>query len=303
MLRELSAAAIKAITQTETLPPWADEVLAFVHIPLLLLGLWVLRSAVFRILQASVRGLMARVDSPEERKRIETLARVVRYVVSVVLIVVSIMLVLSEFGISIAPLLAGAGVAGLAIGFGAQSLVKDYFSGIVMLLENQIRQGDVVEVAGKSGLVEEVTLRYVRLRDYEGAVHYIPNGHITTVSNKSRQFAFAVMDIGVGYDEDLERVAGVMRQVAESIRQDPAHRGRILEPLEVAGVDAWADKSLMIRCRIKVTPLGQGPVRREFLQRLKDAFDAEGIAIPAAGPRLATAAVDPAGPAAAAAPK
>lgn len=280
MLKELARALAENALGTQILPRWAEAVLTVVHIPVLLAILWLIHRAVMRLVRAFVVGLMARVESAEERRRIETLGRVARYVVSVLTVVGSVMLVLSELGISIAPLLAGAGVAGLAIGFGAQSLVKDYFSGIVMLIENQIRQGDVVEVAGKVGLVEEVTLRYVRLRDYEGAVHYVPNGHITTVTNRSRQFAFAVMDVGVGYNEDLDRVTSVMRKTAEALQADPLYGSKILEAIEIAGVETWADSAVVIRSRIKVVALEQGPVRREYLRRLKQAFDAHGIEIP-----------------------
>ncbi|MGH8632197.1 MAG: mechanosensitive ion channel family protein [Burkholderiales bacterium] len=166
------------------------------------------------------------------------------------------------------------------MGFGAQSLVKDYFTGLVMLVENQVRQGDVVEVAGKGGLAEEVTLRYVRLRDYEGSVRYVPNGAIDTVTNRSRGFAFAVIDIGVAYKEEVDRVFEVMRRVAAQLREDAAFGPRILEDLEVAGVDQWADSAVVIRCRFKVKALEQWGVRREYLRRLKQAFDSEGTEIP-----------------------
>lgn len=142
----------------------------------------------------------------------------IRYLANVVMTLISGLLVLSELGISVAPILGAAGVVGIAVGFGAQSLVKDYFTGFFLLLENQIRQGDVVEIAGKGGLVEEVTLRFVRLRDYEGNVHYIPNSLISTVTNRSRGFANAVIDIGVAYGEDLDEVFAVMRRVGTELR-------------------------------------------------------------------------------------
>ena len=194
--------------------------------------------------------------------------------------VVAIMLGLSELGISIAPIRATAGVAGLAIGIGAQSLVKDDFTGFVMLIDNQIRVGDVVEVAGKVGAVEELTLRYVRLRDYEGAVHYVPNGAILTVTNRSRLFAFAVMDIGVAYKEDIERVSQVMKETATAFRAEPDWADKILDDLEIAGVDQWADSAVVIKCRLKTMAQEQWAVRRAFLGRLKNAFDRAGIEIP-----------------------
>jgi small conductance mechanosensitive channel len=216
----------------------------------------------------------------EEIKRIETLGRVFRYTTSVLIILVAGMVMLSELGISIAPILATAGVVGIAVGFGAQSLIKDYFNGFFMLLENQVRQGDVVEVAGKSGLVEEVTLRYIKLRNYEGQVHYIPNGIITTVTNMSRDHSFSVIDVGVAYREDTDAVTELMRQVGAKLRQDEAWSEKILEDMEVAGVDQWADSAVVLRCRFKVKPLEQWGVRREYLRRLKQAFDLHGVEIP-----------------------
>jgi small conductance mechanosensitive channel len=189
-------------------------------------------------------------------------------------------LILSVLGISIAPILGAAGVVGLALGFGAQSLVKDYFTGFFLLMENQIRVGDVVEAGGKAGLVEEVTLRYVRLRDYSGNVHYVPNGNISTVTNMSMGFAYAVMDVGVAYGENTDEVAAVIRKVGQTMRDDPEYGSKILEDLEIAGVDNLADSAVMIRCRFQVLPLEQWGVRREFNRRIKLAFDEVGIEIP-----------------------
>jgi small-conductance mechanosensitive channel len=190
------------------------------------------------------------------------------------------MLVFTELGISIAPILATAGVLGVAVGFGAQSLVKDYFSGLFLLLEDQIRQGDVVQAGGKAGLVEDVTLRHVRLRDYDGNVHYVPNGHIDSVTNMTREFSYAVIDVGVAYREDVDEVFSIIREVAAEIRADENFKGIVLEDVELAGVDNWADSAVVIRLRIKVVPIQQWTVKREFLRRLKYAFDARGIEIP-----------------------
>ena len=259
---------------------WAKPVLSGVTVLLIVLLAFLSAALARRFIMASHKRLAARAEGPEERKRIETLERVFRYIASVVVTVVAFMLVLSELGISIAPILATAGVAGLAIGFGAQSLVKDYFTGFVMLIENQIRVGDVVEVAGKVGAVEELTLRYVRLRDYEGAVHYVPNGAILTVTNRSRLFAFAVLDIGVAYKEDIERVSQVMKETATAFRAEPDWADKILDDLEIAGVDQWADSAVVIKCRLKTMAQEQWAVRRAFLGRLKTAFDRAGIEIP-----------------------
>lgn len=267
-------------TLTPILGEWRGLAVTALHV-LLILGLTWLALRVSRKLIVRMRiHLQQDLDDRERIKRLDTLGRVFRYVATVVITLVGTMLVLSEVGISIAPILATAGVLGIAIGFGAQSLVKDYFNGLFLLLEDQIRQGDVVEVSGKGGLVEEMTLRYIRLRDYEGSVHTIPNGIVDTVTNRSRGFAYAVIDVGVAYREDIDTVYGVMREVADQLRADPELADRIEDDLEIAGVDQWADSAVVIRCRFKVKPLEQWGVRRAYLYRLKKAFDAAGIEIP-----------------------
>jgi len=191
------------------------------------------------------------------------------------------MAVLDALGISIAPLLATAGVAGLAVGFGAQSLIKDYFTGIFILVEDQIRQGDVVEIGGKAGVVEELTLRYVRLRDGDGFVHFVPNGEIKLVTNRTRGFARAVIDVGVGYGVDLDQAFGVMREVASSMRTDENWRNRIADDLEVLGVDKLDNSAVVLRAQLRVVPpVERDNVKREYLKRIKLAFDERGIEIP-----------------------
>src|SRR3989338_2272931 len=185
---------------------------------------WLLMVMSRKLVRVFRNYLNARAGSAEEKRRIETLARVFRHTTTVVISLVAGMLALSELGISIAPILGAAGVVGIAVGFGAQSLIKDYFNGFFMLLENQIRQGDVVEVCGKTGTVEDITLRYVCLRDNEGSVHYVPNGQITIVTNKSRDYAFALIDVGVAYRENLDEVYEVAREVSLALRADAAIR-------------------------------------------------------------------------------
>jgi small conductance mechanosensitive channel len=262
------------------LEEWVD-IIAPAIVVILIFFLAIITKALFNRLTRTLENhLKNRADSLEEKKRVQTLARVFRYITSLVVTVVALMLALSTLGFSIAPILATAGVAGIAVGFGAQSLVKDYFTGFVMLLENQIRQGDIIEVGGKAGSVEEVTLRYVRLRDYEGAVHYIPNSNITLVTNKSRSYAYAVIDIGISYKEDIERVYDVMRSVAKKIRQDSNYSEKILDDLEIAGVEHLGDFAVVIRARIQVTAQDQNPVRRKLLEEMKTAFDLASIEIP-----------------------
>lgn len=225
--------------------------------------------------------LIGHADSNiEEIKRMNTLSMVLRYIVTTVIMAITVVEILHELGISIAPVLAAAGVVGVAVGFGAQSLVKDYFNGFFLLLENQIRKDDVVEIADKAGLVEEITLRYIKMRDYEGNVHYVPNGQITTVTNRSRDFAYAVMDIRVAYDENIAKVMQIMHEVGTSILQDAQLRDKVLDTLEIAGVDNLAESAVIIRCRMKVRPLEQWTIKREYLKRIKNAFDAQQIEIP-----------------------
>lgn len=259
---------------------WKELARTGVHIVLILTLAWTLLWLSRKVIPLLRLQLQKRTCDPEQVKRLETLGRVFRYSAAVVITLITGMLVLSELGISIAPILASAGVVGLAIGFGAQSLVKDYFTGFFLLLENQVHQGDVVEVAGLGGLVEEITLRHIRLRDYEGNVHYIPNSAVTTVTNRSRGYAYALMDIGVAYREDVEEVFSVIRFVAAAMRADASLGPMILEDVDIAGVDAWADSAVMIRFRIKVLPLQQWTVKRAFLLRLKKEFDRLDIEIP-----------------------
>lgn len=227
------------------------------------------------------RGYMARRTSGDEIARIETLARVFRNAAGIVIVLVAGTLVLGELGISVAPILATAGVAGVAIGFGAQSLIKNFLAGFFILLDDQIREGDVVQVAGIGGLVEEVTLRYVRLRDLDGHVHFVPNGEITAVTNRTREYATPVLDVPIAYREDPDQVLQMMRDVAAELRADPEWKPRIVDDLEVIGVDRWADSALVLRARLKVVPpIQQWNVKREYMKRLKKLFDRSDIEIP-----------------------
>lgn len=241
---------------------------------------WILAGVLSRAIRLFRMRIASRFTEREQIRRAETIGRVLRYLSTVVVTLIAAVLILSELGVSVAPILGAAGVVGLAVGFGAQSLVKDYFTGFFLLLENQLTTGDVVTVADKSGLVEDVTLRFVRLRDYDGNVHFVPNNLITTVTNMSRGFAQAVVDATVAYREDTDAAIAVMREVGAGLRSDAAFSGRILDDLDVAGVERWDDSAVVLRCRFKVVPLEQWNVRREFLRRLKKAFDANGIEIP-----------------------
>jgi small conductance mechanosensitive channel len=270
---------------TETLTSWfgaglASPVMAFVRVTVIVVLAVLAKVAAGRLIRLLKSRITTGIGDPAQVRRLETVARALRYVATAVIILIAGLLVLSELGVSIAPILGAAGIVGLAVGFGAQSLVKDYFSGFFLLLENQIARGDVVRIADRAGQVEDITLRYVRLRDYSGNVHYVPNGLITTVTNMSRDYAYAVMDIGVAYREDLGQVFEAIRETGRALQEDVEFAGRILEPLEIAGVEELGDSAVVVRCRIKVQVLEQWNVRREFLRLIKAAFDARGIEIP-----------------------
>jgi moderate conductance mechanosensitive channel len=251
-----------------------------------LLRIFVIVAIAYLLNRLSKRALNALRDSLgnqntshlEEIKRINTVTMVLRYIITTVIIAITIVEVLHELGISIAPVLAAAGVVGLAIGFGAQSLVKDYFTGFFLLLENQIRKDDVIEVAGKSGLVEEITLRYIKMRDDDGNVHYVPNGQILTVTNRSRDFSYAGIEITLDYQEDSNKVMQLTQQVADQLAHDDAFKNKILAPAEVTDIGKLSDTSLVIRCRFKVVPLEQAAVKREYFKRIKQAYTQQNIA-------------------------
>ncbi|MEE8241553.1 MAG: mechanosensitive ion channel family protein [Nitrospirales bacterium] len=224
--------------------------------------------------------LQGALPSPEQVKRAETLAHVVQDVARVLIVAVGSLMILSELGLNVAPLLAAAGIGGLAVGFGAQSLVKDMITGFFILLENQIRVGDVVEIAGVSGVVEEVRLRTIRLRDLSGNFHIVPNGSVDKVMNYTYLYSYYLFDVGVAYREDVDEVMAVLKDVGAELQTDPEFNSDILEPHEMLGVDQYADSVVIIKCRIKTQPIQQWRIGREMNRRIKKAFDAKGIEIP-----------------------
>ncbi len=213
-------------------------------------------------------------------RRLQTLLPVARNVLLMVFGGVFSLMILSELGIEIMPLLAGAGIVGIAVGFGAQTLVRDFLSGFMVILEDLIRVGDVVTIAGHSGLVEKVTIRKVELRDLEGIIHTVPFSQISIIENRTRDFSCYVLDIAVAYREDTDAVIKVLRQVDESMRADPDIGAHMLEPLEIFGVDRFADSAVIIKGRLKTIPLKQWDIGREFNRRMKQQFDAHNIEIP-----------------------
>ena len=220
------------------------------------------------------------IDTTEMEKRIDTLLKILRSMIKIIVWLMIGMLILRKIGIDIAPIIAGAGIVGLAIGFGAQELVRDFISGFFMLLENQIRNGDVAIINGTGGLVEHVGMRTIVLRDLSGVVHIFQNGKINTLSNMTKNWSGMVFDIGVAYKEDTDRVVEVIQQVADEQRADPDFKNKILEPIEIFGVDQFGDSAVVIKARFKTKPIEQWAVGREFRRRLKKAFDDQGIEIP-----------------------
>ena len=220
------------------------------------------------------------LDALERAKRARTLGSLIKNVAAAVVSIVAVLMILNELGINIAPVLAGAGIVGLAVGFGAQTLVRDIISGFFLILEDQVRVGDVAAINGQGGLVEAINLRTIVLRDFEGTVHVFPNGGITTLANRSKDFSFYVIDLGVAYEEDSDRVVGVLLEVGTGLQADDKFGPSILAPLEVVGVDAFADSSVMIKLRIKTVPLKQWEVGRELRRRILRAFRQHGIEIP-----------------------
>ena len=247
------------------------------------LAYFAIRMAAFGIdhFETAVRGQSG--DSPDRldfASRLHTIGGLVKNAVNVLVVGAATLMILEEVGVNIAPLLTAAGIGGLAVGFGAQNLVRDVISGFFLILEDQIHVGDVVKIEGTSGLVESVKLRTVVLRDLSGTVHVIPNGAITTLSNMSKDFSYSVMDVGVAYKEDTDRVSDVLREVGTEVQRDPDFGPHILDELEILGVDDFADSAVNIKIRMKTRPLKQWMVGRELRRRIKKAFHAQGIEIP-----------------------
>ena len=235
-----------------------------------------------RPLRDKARGTVfepAALVSERRTQRAETLGSVLRSIASFVVFAVSVAMVLSEVGLDLTPILASAGIVGVAVGFGAQNLVKDFLSGMSMLLEDQYGVGDVIDAGPATGVVEAVTLRTTRLRDVEGTVWHIRNGEITRIGNQSQGWARAIIDVPVALDTDVPRVREIALQAAEEIRQDPAFTGRVLEDAEVWGLEQIGPDGLVLRVVLKTAPLEQWAVARELRERLVAAFDREGVSI------------------------
>jgi len=233
------------------------------------------------VLTGRLKGLLARRGGDlEYEKRSGTLSGVIHWLLRLVILAVASFMLLSELGVPVAPILTAAGVVGLAVGFGAQNLVQDFISGFFILLEDQIRVGDVVQIGDKSGLVEKVTLRMVILRDQAGTVHFIRNGKIDVVSNMTKEFSHYVFTIGIAYREDVDEIIKVLKGIDEEMRKDAEFKDDILAPMEVLGLDSFGDSSVNIKARTKTKPIQQWRIGREFNRRIKKKFDELNIEIP-----------------------
>jgi moderate conductance mechanosensitive channel len=249
------------------------------------LGIWLLAWLAYRLVRLAARRIELAVDDGDDsvttirERRGQTIAQLLRSVGRVVVVAIALLLTFNIF-IDIGPILAGAGILGLAVSFGAQSLVKDVISGFFILFENQFAIGDVIEVAGKSGVVEKMTLRVVVLRDGEGAMHVVPNGEIKVVSNKTRGWSRAVVDVGIAYDEDIDRALAIVRDEASQLATDRLWSSQLDGAPEVLGVESLGDSSVVIRTLIRTQPGSQWGLAREFRRRIKNRFDRDGVEIP-----------------------
>lgn len=264
---------------------WKALITTSIRILLILVLAWILvymAKLMLRHLENRliVRGQHEGEPPSESAKRAETLIRLLRQGIVIMVWVLTILIVLSEIGVNIGPVLAGAGVLGLAVGFGAQNLVRDVISGFFIILENQVRVGDVAIVNGTGGLVETINFRTMVLRDLSGTVHVFPNGAITTLANLTKEWSAYVFDIGVAYKEDVDRVMALMRDVGAELREDGKFGRLMVDDVEIFGVDAFADSAVVIKGRLRTRPIKQWDVGREYRRRLKIAFDREGIEIP-----------------------
>ena len=233
---------------------------------------------------SAISKALAENSGEDARKKVgsrsKTLLPLLRKAILIALIVFGGLIILAELGVDIAPLLAGAGVLGLAVGFGSQALVRDIITGLFILIEDTIAVGDVVTVGGHTGVVEDLSIRTIKLRDVGGTVHTVPFGDVTTVENLTKDYSFALLDIGVAYREDTDVVSKILEEVSADLQKDEVWGRRIIEPIQVMGVHELADSAVIIRSRIKTQPIMQWGVKREFFRRMKKRFDAEGIEMP-----------------------
>ncbi len=228
------------------------------------------------------------VKEEEAEKRALTLLGILKGIIKVVLWSIFILIMLDKFGLNLSPILTGAGILGLAVGFGAQELVRDIISGFFILLENQMRKNDVVIINGTIGEVQSIELRTTTLRDVAGVVHVFQNGKINTISNMTKEWAFAILDISVSYQENVDRVISIMDETFLDLKHNPQYTNKILNTIEIFGIDKFTGSSLIIKARIKTTPGDQWSIGRAYRKILKENFDKHGVQISASQVKIVT---------------
>jgi small conductance mechanosensitive channel len=250
---------------------------------LIAIGAYILKRALARVIDRAVRIAVIRDETmteEAERQREDTLIRIFSGATGILIMIIAFLMILKEAGLDIGPMLAGAGIAGLAIGFGGQYLIRDIISGLFIILENQYRIGDVITINDKSGIVEDISLRKTTIRDISGTVHHIPHGEIKIVSNQSKDYARVNIDIGVSYNSNLENVISVINRTGEELACDPYFKELIISPPKFLRVNEFADSAIIIKILGDTKTLKQWEVAGELRKRLKVAFDREGIEIP-----------------------
>jgi moderate conductance mechanosensitive channel len=266
--------------------PFPDQVPTWLRTVSVVAGILVSTFVLNVVLRRLITGFIGRFRNHgrrlarEQAKRVQTLSLVLRAGVTTLLWLIGVMLALSEAGLDIGPLLATAGVGGIAIGFGAQNIVRDFLAGIFVLMEEHYNVGDIVDIAGVSGSVEKITLRTTTLRDIEGRVHVVPNGEIRVATNHTKGYSRHLLDLPVPYDEDIDRVVDTVKQVGGELQKDPAYTGKILGPIQVLGVEAYGSSSVTLRAYIDTIAGEQWNVGRELRRRLKRAYTDERISSP-----------------------
>lgn len=241
--------------------------------------IWLL-NAISRNLEKVILKRSDALHDKEAQKRVKTLMSIGRGIMRLILWTIFALILLKRIGIEIGPIIASAGIAGIAIGFGAQELIRDFLAGFFVLLDNQIRTDDIVVINGTTGVVEKIELRTIRLRDHSGVVHIFQHGKINTLSNMTKEWSALVFEIGVAYKEDVDTVIAIMKSVGEDLEKDSRFSGNILEPISILGVEQFANSSIQLKVRIKTQTGEQWQTRREYMRRLKYAFDKKGIEIP-----------------------
>lgn len=272
----------------ETIQNWSDIVIQWLlthglKILIIAVAAWLLNIIIRRIIIKAVRvAVVPDKDSPEnsEKKREDTLIRIFVGITRIGILTLAILMIMQEAGIKIGPILAGAGIVGLAFGFGGQYLIRDIISGLFIILENQYRIGDVININDTGGLVEDISLRKTTLRDLDGTVHHIPHGEIKIVDNLSKDFSRVNLNIGVSYDSDLEHVIKVINQTGNELAKDPAYKDSVISPPKFLRVDEFADSAIIVKILGDTKPLKQWEIAGEYRKRLKVAFDKEHIEIP-----------------------